>query len=398
MDKITFCIPSKSNLRYLKTCIPSIRKNAYREDHDIIVFVDSDEDGTVDWLKENEEKYGITYYINPDLGNSLYGIGRAYDFCIEKSKTEVFMIFHADMMLGKNADLNAYDALEPKVVVCSTRIEPPIHPSAGEKILIDYGMWPEEFKEEEFNQFIESKLDDEKVTDGIFAPWMMLKEDFNNTPQHDPALHSCREDSDLFNTLHLLGFKFRQKWNSLVYHLAGRGAGSFSKDESRHAFWKNQMNNSTRDFARKWGSNVHHTALMKPIVVPRYKSLLILKNSNIHTLYDLEPYYHSVSCSFDYSSYIKQESVNSSFDLSKKFIDSPDLNEFNLIAEVDGLSLSPSSIGELQNINYIIHTNNFIGTARIGDQTVTVKSHESLERELISKTLHDKVASMWSGG
>jgi hypothetical protein len=137
---------------------------------------------------------------------------------------------------------------------------------------------------------------------------------------------------------------------------------------------------------------------MKPIVVPRYKSLLILKNSNIRALYDLEPYYHSVSCSFDYSSYIKQESANSSFDLSKKFIDSPDLNEFNLIAEVDGLSLSPSSIGELQNINYIIHTNNFIGTARIGDQTVTVKSHESLERELISKTLHDKVASMWSGG
>ena len=28
MDKITFCIPSKSNLRYLKTCIPSIRENS----------------------------------------------------------------------------------------------------------------------------------------------------------------------------------------------------------------------------------------------------------------------------------------------------------------------------------------------------------------------------------
>ena len=28
MNKITFCIPSKSNLRYLKTCIPSIREKA----------------------------------------------------------------------------------------------------------------------------------------------------------------------------------------------------------------------------------------------------------------------------------------------------------------------------------------------------------------------------------
>ena len=37
MEKITFCIPSKNNRRYLEACIPSIRKNSYRKDHDIIV-------------------------------------------------------------------------------------------------------------------------------------------------------------------------------------------------------------------------------------------------------------------------------------------------------------------------------------------------------------------------
>ena len=57
MDKITFCIPSKDNLRYLKTCIPSIRKNAFRDDHDIIVFVDQDNDGTIEWLKEVNKKF-----------------------------------------------------------------------------------------------------------------------------------------------------------------------------------------------------------------------------------------------------------------------------------------------------------------------------------------------------
>ena len=51
MEKITFCIPSKNNCRYLKACIPSIRKNSYRKDHDIIVFVDEDNDGTVEWVK-----------------------------------------------------------------------------------------------------------------------------------------------------------------------------------------------------------------------------------------------------------------------------------------------------------------------------------------------------------
>ena len=74
MDKITFCIPSKSNLRYLKTCIPSIRKNASRDDHDIIIFVDSDEDGTIEWLEEVKDKYKLEYYVNPKLGEELYGI------------------------------------------------------------------------------------------------------------------------------------------------------------------------------------------------------------------------------------------------------------------------------------------------------------------------------------
>jgi glycosyltransferase involved in cell wall biosynthesis len=144
MKKITFCIPSKSNLRYLKTCIPSIRENAYRKDHEIIIFVDSDEDGTVEWLEQVKDEYNLRYFVN-DLGK-LYGIGKAYDYCIEHSTTDVFMIFHADMMLGKNADWKAYNHLKPKTVVCATRIEPPLHPNNGEKILIDFGMYPEEFK------------------------------------------------------------------------------------------------------------------------------------------------------------------------------------------------------------------------------------------------------------
>ena len=234
IPKITFCIPSKTNLRYLKVCIPSIRKNAYRKDHDIIVFVDQDEDGTVKWLDTIKDKYNIQYHINPKLGKELYGIGRAYDFCVTHSTTDIFMIFHADMMLGKNADLNAYQHLKPKTVVCSTRVEPPLHPNAGEKIIKDFGMWPEEFKEEEFDKYVESQLEETKTTEGIFAPWMMYKKEFTDLGGHDPIMHSCREDSDIFNRMHLDGFKFIQPWNSLVYHLTGRGAGSFGGDKERH--------------------------------------------------------------------------------------------------------------------------------------------------------------------
>jgi glycosyltransferase involved in cell wall biosynthesis len=333
MEKITFCIPSKSNLRYLKTCIPSIRKNSYRNDHDIIIFVDSDEDGTINWLKKNKEKYNIEYYINPDLGIKLYGIGKAYDFCIQKSKTNVFMIFHADMMLGKHADLNAYNQLKSKTVVCSTRIEPPLHPNNGEKILLDFGLWPEEFKENDFNDFINDNLNNNKITNGIFAPWMMYKSEFLEIlGGHDPILHSCREDSDLFNRMLLARFEFIQPWNSLVYHLTGRGAGSFDGDPERHKKWQDDMNKSTLAFIKKWGQNVNHTELMKPIVVPVYKKTFKLINSNPQLENILDPWFNDgddIIVEINENKFT-QEDFNYIMNLNEIIQDSGEVGEFEL--------------------------------------------------------------------
>jgi len=186
-------------------------------------IVDSDEDGTIEWLDQVKDEYNLRYFVNPNLGKSLYGIGKAYDYCVEQSTTDIFMIFHADMMLGKDADLKAFNHLKPQTIVCATRIEPPLHPNNGEKILLDFGMYPEEFKKDEFNQYVDEHLEDNKTTNGIFAPWMMYKDEFLAMGGHDPILHSAREDSDVFNRMSLAGFTFIQPWNSLVYHLTGRG-------------------------------------------------------------------------------------------------------------------------------------------------------------------------------
>ena len=351
MEKITFCIPSKTNLRYLKTCIPSIRKNAYKNNHEIIIFVDSDEDGTVEWLEQVKDEYSLKYYINPKLGEELYGIGRAYDFCIEKSTTDIFMIFHADMMLGKNADLNAYKRLKPKSVVCATRIEPPLHPNGGEKILMDFGMWPEEFKEKEFNNYVDEHLEDTKITEGIFAPWMMYKKDFLEIlGGHDPVMHSCREDSDLFNRMLLAGFEFIQPWNSLVYHLTGRGAGSFDGDSERHEKWKRDMNNSTLEFIRKWGTNVNHTPLMKPIVYPVYNKCVNIINSNHQLQEALQPWFNGGR---------------------------------DIIVEVDGNTFSQQDYQTIQQLSAIIQDSGEIGTFELGNLKITINNLNSYEKDLI---------------
>ena len=373
MNKITFCIPSKSNLRYLKTCIPSIRKNSYRNDHEIIIFVDSDEDGTIEWLDSIKDKYNISYYVNPDLGNSLYGIGKAYDYCIEKSTTDIFMIFHADMMLGKHADLKAFNHLKEKTVVCSTRIEPPIHPNEGEKILLDFGMWPEEFKETEFNQYVNKHLNDDKTTEGIFAPWMMYKSEFLNIlGGHDPIMHSCREDSDLFNRMYLAGFTFIQPWNSLVYHLTGRGAGSFDGDPKRHAEWKANMDKSTREFIRKWGTHVNHTPLMKPIVYPKYKTAFRIHNGTPQFIEGLEPW-----CDFIYS--------NTPSNLSKVNPLQAELyDDFEgIVVVIDGNNFTKHDFQTIQQLPAILQDSGEIGEFKLGNLKLNINSLETFENDLI---------------
>ena len=386
MEKITFCIPSKTNLRYLKTCIPSIRENAHRKDHDIIVFVDSDEDGTVIWLEQVKNQYNLTYYVNPELGKRLYGIGKAYDYCIEKSTTDVFIIFHADMMLGKDADLKAFEQLKRKTVVCSTRIEPPIHPNDGEKIQIDFGMWPEEFKKDEFNKYVESQLDEIKTTNGIFAPWMMYRDEFLAIGGHDPIMHSCREDSDVFNRMKLAGFEFIQPWNSLVYHLTGRGAGSFGGDEKRHEQWKRDMNNSTKEFIRKWNSNVKHTPLMDPIISPKYNIGFVINNCVPQLLEVLEPWCDNIYVSCETESYITKEQPNTKFCLKDRvrsymFDDKEKPN--NILVEFDATKLTNENFQLIQQLPEIIHESGEIGKFELDIFKITINSLETYEHTLI---------------
>lgn len=387
MDKITFCIPSKSNLRYLKTCIPSIRKNAYRDDHDIIIFVDSDTDGTVEWLRQVKDEYNITYYVNPELNVNLYGIGKAYDFCVEKSTTDIFMIFHADMMLGKYADYYAFKHLSEKTVVCSTRVEPPLHPNNGEKILMDFGLWPEEFNEEGFNTFVESQLGETNVTDGIFAPWMMRKTEFLEMGGHDYIMKSAREDSDVFNRLLLKGFAFIQPWNSLVYHLTGRGGqfqhGQLSQEmELKSKEWQQLMINSTREFVRKWGTVARHTPLMHPIVSPKYNMNFIVRNCNTAFLAALEPWCDKIYVDCDTEEYIKGEQPNTEFDLRKRITNQQSDITSDIVVEVDARTITQDDFNLLQQLPDIIKDSGEIGKFELGVYTITINALTEYQHHL----------------
>ena len=54
-------IPTLNNLKYLKICINSIKKNS-KYNHEIIPHVNIGNDGTIDYLKDNSIKYTYTNF------------------------------------------------------------------------------------------------------------------------------------------------------------------------------------------------------------------------------------------------------------------------------------------------------------------------------------------------
>lgn len=399
MEKITFCIPSKNNLRYLKWCLPSIRNNAHRKDHDIIVFVDKDTDGTVDWLQEHGESLGVKWIVNPDLNNTLYGIGRAYDRCIAEATTDVVVVFHADMYLCEDADLKMYSKLTETSVVCATRIEPPLHPPGPEKLVMDFGMWPEVdmvdgFKETELTDFVKietQKLSDSKVTHGCFAPWMVHKKNIVRIGGHDPVMKSAREDSDIFNRFVLDGLELIQVRDGFVYHLTCRGGqfehGILTQDHSQKSKdWQVLMEQSTWDYVRKWGCFVEHDPYLMPIIKPKYDIGFVLTNSDYNPARFLEPW-----CSTLYLDdpvlvdFIKDQLRHTtSYDIDNRIKTTEKISQHDILVEVDTHKLNNENAKWIGLLNEIIQEDQEHGKFELEGLVISINNVINRNKDLIS--------------
>lgn len=347
MDRITFCIPSKDNLRYLKSSITSIRENS-TTNPDIIVFVDSSNDGTIEWLEENN----VTYLLNET--DTPKGIAYGYNRCIEAASTSIVCMFHADMYMGKGFDTAILDNIRPGVVVSGTRIEPPLHPEGKEKIVRDFGMYPEDFKTEEFNQFVEETIQQYQghTTRGIFAPWAIFKDEILSIGMHDEEFHSYHEDSDIFNRFILNGYELVQTWEALVYHLTCRG-GQFQdgieKVTDNQEFHK-MKSNAAMHYVRKWGSFINNDEYHYPILPPVYKKSVKITNSYAQLDSALEPWFNGGE---------------------------------DIIVEIDGKTFQQQDYQIIQQLNSIIKDSGEIGEFQLGNLKITINSMTEYQDELV---------------
>ena len=398
MDKtISFIQPSRSNLKYLKWSYESIRKNlGYR--HEICMADDFSDDGTWEWMKEIAKK-DQNVKIHRNNGPTRLGHTILYDTLVNMATNDIVMIYHADMYALPDMDTEVLKHIKPGVVVSATRIEPPLHPEGPEKVLMDFGIEPEEFKEQELLKwYSEDYKPQQETTEGIFAPWAIYKKDFQSINGHDPLYApQSKEDSDIFNRFVLAGYELIQTWGGFVYHMTCRGsrfkdgalrnpAGQVFMKNRESSEWLTQNKRSTRNFIRKWGHMVKHDEMMYPIVPPKYDVGFVVRNCDYNLLTELEPWCSTIYIEYTgvIESYIKQEQKDTEFNLSDRIKhlhqNKPDND---IIIEFDAKLLNSNNFQILVELSSIFKESGEVGEMELEVFKLKIQSLKTYEKELI---------------
>jgi glycosyltransferase involved in cell wall biosynthesis len=404
--RISFIIPSRNNLKYLQQAVQSIT-DCYGTDHDIVLLDDASTDGTWDWIQSLQGEHFIKY---KNEGLERVGHTILYDKGVELSKTEIFSILHADMITTKNHVPNSLKYMKQGVVVAATRIEPPLHPPGPEKHVRAFGFEPEEFKRDEFLRDVEvlEQINKDKHTNGIFAPWMMYKSDFQSIGGHDPLFAPMElEDSDIFNRMHLAGYELIQSRDSFVYHMTCRGSrfkdgieieaeiplpdGTIWYKPKDSEEYKALRAIKFREWWRKWGQNVLHDELMMPKVLPKYNIAIEVTRCNSQLLELLEPWCDRIYIDDEmgvlFAHYYETEQKNTLYDLKKRIMVSNHndiMGENDIVVKINKNSFTQQDYNLIQNLSAIIQDSGELGTFKLGNLEITINHLETYEKNLIN--------------
>lgn len=382
LNKITFVIPSRNNLEFLQLAYQSIRRLDIS--HEILVLNDASTDGTADWIDKQEDKDLLTY---TNAGPERIGIVGMFDKGIEMARTDIICAFHSDMVVCKDYDKNILKHLTKGTVVTGTRVEPPLHPEGPEKIVRNYGIEVEDFDLDTW--FVESeKLKQDKITEGVFAPWCMFKEDFLSIGGHDELFApQSKEDSDLFNRFYLKGYKFIQPWDALVYHFTSRGSrfnkhagGAAGKNSDE---WLYTTTKNGRNFIRKWGHFIKHDALMKPIVPPKYNIKFVVSKATPQILNILEPWCDYIDIDLkqdEINEYLKKEQLHTIVELSKKINTD---TECDIEVSINASTFKQDDFNIVQQLSEIIKDSGEIGSFELANLFIKINKVKEYQNTLI---------------
>lgn len=352
----TVIIPSFNTLEHLKNTYESIKR--YGGDVDIIIIDDASEDGTVEWLTSLSDER-LNRVLSPERKGHTYW----YDEGMRIAETEIVSILHSDMIIGPGYFENLLKHLERGKVVCATRIEPPIHPAGKEKIVRDFGDEADNFKWDAFEKFvIQEKADSINLTTkGIFAPWMLYKDDHLSIGGHDQRFAPYGyEDSDIFNRWINAGYEMIQSRDALCYHMTCRGHRWNKGVGIENPDYRYTMDKNAREFLRKWGDWIQNDEYQYPIINPKYNKGIVLYRGKPILLGTLEPWCDDLYVDMKQAiidGYIEKEQPKTVVDLSKKIhtIDTDAKND--IMIYIDGSKFSSTDGKYVQQIAAILNHN-----------------------------------------
>ena len=286
---ITFCIATANNEReYVKLAIKSLTEHTKVDQHEILVFVDSDNQQTYDWLLQTKQQLPNLKVCKNTSGFPI-GSQRNVSVMFSEAKNDVVCYLQSDMVVGKDFDKHILANIDENTVLSCARIEPPLHPPSPEKIVMDFGITPEEFKCDEFNKFVDELQ--QKQLPNIkchFAPFAVYKSTWlNKLGGFDTQFRCSREDSDSMIRMKLCGLDTVQTWNACVYHftcVSSRGKDWFAKTteaDYKNALQERADHQELKRFIRKWGFFGHDPKpvydITFDIVLDQYVDFNLLK-------------------------------------------------------------------------------------------------------------------------
>jgi len=356
---ISFIIPSYNNLKHLKNVYTSIQKHAPKAE--IVLLDDGSTDGTWDWIQEQN---CIKYKSETRVGHTVL-----YDKGIELVTNDIVGILHADMIIGPGYVDNLIKHLKPGTVVCATRIEPPLHPGGKEKIIMDFGQDFDTLNVLGFELYC-NELQNEfknKTTKGMFAPWILYKNDFQSIGGHDPLFAPFPyEDSDIFQRWILAGYELIQSRDAFVYHLTCRGHRWNEQVGKDDDYYKIVSNRAAKNYLRKWGSWIKNDEYQYPIVPSKYDIGFIVKNCNSQLLGILEPWRSTIYIE-DFNiigkQYIEKEQSNTLYNLYDRVKPYDNEKQNEILISFDANQLNQNSFQlVIHQLSDIIKYNGEIGS------------------------------------
>ena len=297
MKNISFVINVSINTRdHIELLIESLRVNLHNKEHEILVFIDSDNEDICGYLKSKKSEFHdlkiITHKVKPCVGYS-----RNNNLLVELAKHDIVSYLQSDMVIGPNYDAHILNQLQENTILSATRVEPPLHGYSDYTITKDFGTDPTKFDMDEWNSF-SINYRAKRSAEYFFAPITFYKKVWQDLGGYDTLYRRSREDSDLVQRALHAGIKLMQTWEANVYHfscVSSRGKNWFDQ-ENKTAQNRVELQNladqiELKRFIRQWGKFNHGQEIIK-----KYDIDLVITNAEgyLGLINNIEPYFSRV--------------------------------------------------------------------------------------------------------